>query len=82
MLLGYRYMRNKFFRLGDVPLTDMLLICQISFIFILCLYDQGGWRAYRDLAFRSEMGSTKININTSVSLSRQKLCECVITNLN
>ena len=27
---------------GDIPLTDMLLICQISFIFILRLYDLGG----------------------------------------
>ena len=27
---------------GDIPLTDMLLICQISFILILSLYDQGG----------------------------------------
>ena len=28
--------------LGDFPLPEMLLTCQISFIF-LCLYDQGGW---------------------------------------
>ena len=28
--------------LGDFPLPEMLLTCQICFIF-LCLYDQGGW---------------------------------------
>ena len=37
---------------------------KISFIFILNLCDQGGWHAYRDLAFRSEMGWTKIDTNT------------------
>ena len=37
---------------------------QISFIFILSLYDQGRWHAYRDFAFRSEMSWTKIDTNT------------------
>ena len=55
---------------------------QISFVFILCLFDQAGWRAYSGLAFGSEIGWTKININTLVGLARRKLCECVYTNLN
>ena len=64
------------------PLIEMLLICQISFIFILSLYDQVGWHAYRDLAFRSQMGRIKNDINTSASPARRKLYECVCTNLN
>ena len=40
MLLVYGYMRNNLVCLADIPLTEILLICQISFIFILCLYDQ------------------------------------------
>ena len=47
MLLGYGYMRNNLVSLGDILLTEMLLICQISFIFILCLYDQGRTRLPR-----------------------------------
>ena len=38
MLLGYCYMRNNLVRLGGYPLTEILLICHISFIFILRLY--------------------------------------------
>ena len=49
----------------------MLLIRQIFIIIILSFYDQGAWRAYRDLAFRSEMGLTKIYIKTSASLLRR-----------
>ena len=48
-----------------------------SFIFILCLYDLGGWRPYRDLNFRSKMGWTKFIINTSGSLSRRQSCKCI-----
>ena len=44
----------------------MLLLCQISFIFILCWYYQGRWCAYRDLVFRSEMGKTKIDMDISI----------------
>ena len=60
----------------------MLLICQIVFIFILCLYDQGGWHADPGLAFRSEMGGTKIDIKISGGLSNRNLCECLSSNLN
>ena len=35
-------MRNNLARLEGIPLIEMLLIREISFIFILCLYDQGG----------------------------------------
>ena len=66
---------------GDILLTRMLLICQTSFIFILCLCDQGGWRAYRYLVFRSKMWWKKNDINTSASLAR-RICECISTNLN
>ena len=81
-LLGYGYLRENLIDLGGYSTRWMLLICQISFIFILCLYDQGGWLPDGDLAFRSEIGRTKININISGSLSRQKFCKCVSTNLN
>ena len=45
---------------GDILLTRMLLIGQTSFIFILCLCDQGRWRAYRYLVFWSKMGWKKL----------------------
>ena len=80
MLLGYGYIRNNLVHLGGYPTHGDVADMSISFIFILCLYDQGGWCAYQDLALRSKMGWTKIDINTSGSLSRQKLCKCVCTN--
>ena len=52
----------------DIPLTYMFLICQISFIFILCLHSQGWWRAY-------------LPRSNSVRLAR-RLCECLHTSLN
>ena len=83
MLLGYGYIRNNLVRLGGYPTHRNL--ANISFFFYFCfvfIYDQAEWRAYRDLAFRSRMRSTKIDINTSASLSRRKLWECVCTNLD
>ena len=53
-LSGYGYMRNNLARLGGYTLTDMLLICQISFIFILCLYDEVGRRTDRDQHFEAK----------------------------
>ena len=44
MPLGYGYMRNSLAHLGAYPthrdIADSLL-------FLLCLYDQGAWRAYQ-----------------------------------
>ena len=56
MLLGYGYMRNNLVRLGGYPthrdVPDMSYFLYFYFVFI---NDQAEWRAYRDLAFRSEM---------------------------
>ena len=83
MLLGYGYMRNNFVRLGRYPThrndADMSNLFYFYFVFIWLI---GMMRFYWDLAFQSEMGWTKIDINTVANLSRQKLCECVFTNLN
>ena len=50
----------------------------IFLLFLFCVYiwSSGMTR------FRSKMRWTKIDINTSASLSRRKLCQCVCTNLN
>ena len=81
MLLGYGYVINNFVHLVGFPtyrdVADMSYFFYFYFVFT---YNQGEWRTYRDLAFRSEMRWTKIDINTSANLSRQKLCECVCTN--
>ena len=45
-------------------------VCMLISIFILCLYDRGGWRGMR---------RTKLDMNTSVSLTKRKFCECVCT---
>ena len=43
LLFEYGFMRSNLDHLGGyATLTEMLLICQISSIFILSLYDQGG----------------------------------------
>ena len=52
------------------------------FYFHFVFYDKGWWRVYRNLAFRSKMTWTKININTLARVARQKLCKCVCTSLN
>ena len=45
-------------------------VCMLISTFILCLYDWGGWRGMRQ---------TKLDMNTSVSLTKRKLCECICT---
>ena len=82
MLLEYGYMRNNLVHLGGHPtdqdVADMSDLFCFYFVFIWSRW----WRAYQDLTFQTEMGWTKIDVNTSGSLSRQKLCKCVCTNLN
>ena len=83
MLLGYGYSRNNLVRSGGYPTHGN--VANISFFFyfnFVFIYNQSEWRAYRDLIIRSRMRWTKIDINTSVSLSIRKLCECVCTNSN
>ena len=80
--LGYGYMGNNLARLEEYPAHGDLADISNIFYFYFVIYDQGGWRAYRDLAFRSEMEWTKINVNPLACLARQKLCECVSTNFN
>ena len=38
---GYAIWEATWLAKGNIPLTEILLICQISFIFILCLFNKG-----------------------------------------
>ena len=50
---------TTWFTEGDIPLTKMLLICQISFIFILYLYDQGDDALTKILPFEAKWDEQK-----------------------
>ena len=82
LLLEYGYTKNNLARLGGYPtyrdVADMSNLFYFHFLFIW----SRGKRAYRDLTFRSEMGWTKIDMNTSAGLARRILYKRICTNLN
>ena len=57
MRLGYGYITNNLVYLGDIPLTEILQICQIFFIFILC--HQGGDALTQILPFEAKWDEQK-----------------------